>query len=122
MGAWEAADWEHEIELLSALKKKKNNDNNGNNNNNNAAAAAGSNNKSPKWVARINTMLCHNGFSPILASSMMSLTTDFEESLYTTLIDVIYNYERRERLVQVHTKFLHNFCPLFNNLSPTVML
>lgn len=51
----------------------------------------------PKW-SRINEMLSHNGFSPIRSSSP---ATEFEEQLYSVLAEVVTNYERREKLVQV---------------------
>ena len=50
-----------------------------------------------KW-SRINEMLSHNGFSPIRSSSP---ATEFEEQLYSVLAEVVTNYERREKLVQV---------------------
>lgn len=52
-----------------------------------------------KWE-RVNNLLCQNGFPTIRCSNISA--SDFEEDCYLVLSDIVSNYERREKLVQVN--------------------
>ena len=51
-----------------------------------------------KWE-RVNNLLCQNGFPTIRCSNVP--VSDFEEDCHLVLSDVVSNYERREKFVQV---------------------
>lgn len=51
-----------------------------------------------KWE-RVNNLLCQNGFPTIRSSNVPA--SDFEEDCHLVLSDVVSNYERREKFVQV---------------------
>lgn len=51
-----------------------------------------------KWEG-VNIVLCQNGFPTIRCSNVSA--SDFEEDCHLVLSDIVSNYERREKLVQV---------------------
>ena len=60
-----------------------------------------------KWE-RINGLLCQNGFPPVRSPSS---TSEFEEEIYLVLSEIVTNYERREKLVQVlYFNWIFRFC------------